>query len=108
MVLVRLLVLISILFLAACGGQESGGGSAEEEAVAPLAAATDDWDEDEEDLGESDVNPAVPHCLELVAAGEFAEARTRCLEAARVDPENAEVAAALEAAKSAEVTIPVP
>jgi len=49
---------------------------------------------------EATVHPQVQGCLDLIGQGEFSQALPVCLEAARLDPGNTEVQAALAKAKT--------
>ena len=46
-------------------------------------------------------DPKVAGCIQKVKEGAFAEAYPLCLEAAKIDPDNNEVTAALEKSKEA-------
>jgi len=99
------------LFVAvlACGSGDSGtspSGSAPS-ATAPTAggaAGTQGGAAGSSDVAamppESEIHPSVPRCLDLVRDGEYAEAVTPCTEAVRNAPNNREVAAALERART--------
>ena len=110
----RFLFAVSLVALLACGTGESTSGTAGNAGDTPpvSAAAPSDRDanvaeteiveteqiEIEADSGAADSGVA-NSCLSLVQSGAFAEALPLCLEAASIDPENAEVQAALAEAQ---------
>ena len=94
----RAIFVAAILTLAACTGGESttpgtagsGSSSSEEAASAAVGPAM-----------QAASDPKVAGCIQKVKEGAFAEAYPLCLEAAKIDPDNNEVTAALEKSKEA-------
>ena len=101
----RLSIALAMLGLIACGGQDSRPGTeprSEEtptvSAGAPEAAELEAAEASGEASAAADER--VTSCLELAQAGQFAEALPVCTEAIGIDPENADVQAALERAQA--------
>ncbi len=97
----RAIFVAAILTLAACTGGESttpgtaGSDSSSSEEAASAAVGP---------VGEAvqaASDPKVAGCIQKVKEGAFAEAYPLCLEAAKIDPDNNEVTAALEKSKEA-------
>jgi hypothetical protein len=90
---------IVLLPLFACGGDSSSPGQAggAEGATPPVSAANPDVIQG---ALESVTDPSVTQCLDLVKASRFGEAVPVCTRAAAADPDNADVKAALENARS--------
>jgi hypothetical protein len=104
--MLRFTIVWAVFSLLACGAQESqemGAGAAAESAAAGVVEG------DAPDLpyvdaameAAAEAHASVASCLDLVRSGAFEEALPRCLEAAGVEPDNAEVQGALEQAQSA-------
>jgi hypothetical protein len=102
--MLRFTIVWAVFSLLACGAQESqemGAGAAAESAAAVEGSAPDLASVDAAVEAAAEAHASVASCLDLVRSGEFEEAVPRCLEAARVEPDNAEVQSALEQAQSA-------
>jgi len=112
-VMSKVLFVISLMGLLACGTGESDPGTAgiasdtpPVSAVAPAAKKAEVVKIDEGAVVEgeqADVEAdaaVVRSCIDLVASGDFKGALPVCLEAASIDPQNAEVQAALAKAKT--------
>jgi len=98
-----LIIMATVLAVAACSGGEGDGGAASGKAPAPAPApgAADA-------LGkalEASVDPKVASCLRKVQDGDLAGAYPVCLEAAKIDPDNNAVSEALAEAKAASVAV---
>ncbi len=104
--MLRFTIVWAVFGLLACGAQESqemGAGAAADSPAAGVVegAAPNLPSLDAAMEAVAEAHPSVASCLDLVRSGEYAEAVPRCLEAARVEPDNAEVQGALEEAQSA-------
>jgi hypothetical protein len=104
--MLRFTIVWAVFSLLACGAQESqemGAGAAVESAAPGVVegAAPDRPSVDAAMEAAAEAHASVASCLDLVRSGEFEEALPRCLEAAGVEPDNAEVQGALEQAQSA-------
>ena len=94
-------VAIAVLALVACTGGESttsgatgAAGSSSEDATGAAVDAVGK-------AMQAATDPKVAGCIQKVKEGAFAEAYSLCLEAAKIDPDNNEVTAALEKSKEA-------
>ena len=93
--------------LLACGADESTQSADSLPPVSATDSTLDTIDNPAAELAEKlkadteeVTNSQAASCLGLVAKGEFSEAVPVCLEAANIDPENADVQAALAKAKA--------
>ncbi len=106
----RILAMTLCFALAACGGQESDTASTSDSGSAGATAAKASKDTAEAkmpekaaklpDVAAPAVDPSVTGCLDLVRQSQFADAVPVCIKAAGIDPENADVQAALSKAQS--------
>jgi hypothetical protein len=90
---------IVLLPLFACGGDSSSPGQlgATEGQTPPVSAAKPDA---VKGALEGVTDPSVTQCLDLVRANRFGEAVPACTRASAADPDNPDVAKALETARS--------
>ncbi len=98
----RILFATSFIALLACGSGESNQGNAinpgDTPPVSAAGTATDDIEIERIEVEAIEADPVaaeVTSCLDLVRTGAFEAALPMCLQAASIDPENAEVQAAL-------------
>jgi len=112
--MLRTALVTSLVLLLGCGGQEASdaGRTAPTETPdtatpasspvgsAPGAMKAETPAEVARPSAEAAVHPQVQGCLDLIGQGEFSQALPVCLEAARLDPGNMEVQAALTKAKT--------
>lgn len=103
----RILFAISSIALLACNSGETNQGTADGAGdTPPVSAAGTDTDDIEIERVEVEAIEAetlaaeITSCLGFVKNGAFAKALPVCLEAAAIDPENAEVQAALVKAQA--------
>jgi len=109
----KVLFAILLVSLMACGSGESESGaiagapdSPAVSAAAPAGGGSAAVEIDEVEIVEGEQADlgadaaAVRSCIDLVASGDFDGALPVCLEAASIDPENADVQAALAKAKA--------
>ena len=112
----RTIFLLAILMTLACGGQDSGStagsaapdggttkadtGPGKAKIAAKLAAAeaAKTAEAEARRAAAASVDPEVASCLGLIREANYPEALTVCTEAARIDPDNRDVQAALEIA----------
>ncbi len=95
---------LALSFVLACGGGgESGSGTPDVAATPPAGAGSDESGMAAGEPGHGEtaasIHPTSQRCLDLVAAAEFQKAVPVCLEAVGIDPDNEEVARALDDAK---------
>lgn len=103
------LATVAMITLLGCGSQETAttattGGAEKVAATAPSAAGSEQAKAKLPDVAApapaaAATNPQVESCLGLVRQAEFSRALPVCMEAARIDPDNADVQAAMETAK---------
>jgi len=105
--MLRTLFAFSVIALLACGSGETNQGGADSAGdMPPVSAAGTASDDIEierievEAIEEEAIAAEISSCLGLVKSGAFEEALPVCLEAASIDPENAEVQAALAKAEA--------
>jgi hypothetical protein len=99
----KVLFAISLMTLMACGSGDSGSGSAGSASDAPPVSATAPTGGDTKAAGgeQAEAEAAeISSCIRLVAAGDYEAAVPVCLEAAKIDADNAEVQAALKKAET--------
>jgi hypothetical protein len=104
--MLRAFFVVSLMAMLACGADQSDPGTAGSDADTPPVSAVNsaadaiEVEEIEVEAIEIETAPQVSSCLGLVTSGAFAQAVPVCLEAAAIDPENAEVQAALAKAQA--------
>ncbi|TFH25178.1 MAG: hypothetical protein E4H03_01515 [Myxococcales bacterium] len=108
----NLIVAAMVVGLAACGGGDKGEGDGAKApmkapATAPVkapaagqGAAASTGSDTVGKVIEKTVDPNVQGCLAKVKAGEYQAALPLCMKAAQIDPNNTEVQAALDKAKT--------
>jgi hypothetical protein len=105
----KVLFAISLMTLLACGSgdsdSEATGSAAADKAVSAAASAADKAEMAKEaptgDGGQAKAEAAeISSCIRLVAAGDYETAVPVCLQAAKIDADNADVQAALKKAET--------
>ena len=94
---------ISLMTLLACGSGDSDSGTAGSASDAPPVSATAPTGGDVKAEGgkQAEAEAAeISSCLRLVASAKYEEAVPVCLQAAKIDADNAEVKAALKKAET--------
>jgi hypothetical protein len=92
----RLAVIFFAFAVLACGGQEAGTGDTEAPPVSTEGGAAPG----ETPTPTVSVDPQVASCLDLVRRAQFQQALPVCLAALDAEPDNQEVSAALDKARS--------
>jgi hypothetical protein len=97
----RLAITLSMLALLACGGTDTAQTSGSE-ALPPVSAAGEAAPalEIPEPTSAPELAPEVASCLDLIRQQRFQQALPVCLAALEVDPDNLEVQAAVEQART--------
>ena len=98
--MMRLVVIISVFALFACGGSDSGQTTEAGGGAAVSAAGEGSPAAPETPAIEVAVDPNVQSCLDLIRQTKFQEALPVCLAALDVDPSNQQVRAAVDQART--------
>ncbi|MBW2493924.1 MAG: hypothetical protein JRE43_04165 [Deltaproteobacteria bacterium] len=106
----KLVFAISLMTLMACGSGDSDSGTAGSASDSPPVSATAPTGGDAKSAGSAAMEAGsgkaeaeaaeISSCLRLVASAKYEEAVPVCLEAAKIDADNAEVKAALKKAET--------
>ena len=94
------IVMAMVVGLAACGGGSKGDGEGAKAPAAGHGAAEDTGSDTVGKAVEKAADPNVQGCLAKVKAGEYQAALPLCMKAAEIDPDNNDVQAALDKAKT--------
>jgi hypothetical protein len=99
----KVLFAISLMTLLACGSGDSDSGATGSASDAPPVSATAPTGDDVKAAGGEQAKAEaaeISSCIRLVAAGDYETAVPVCLEAAKIDADNADVQAALKKAET--------